>query len=81
MVQSVDEDTKLPRKKMKTMFLSNMSKSRRLTTTFFPDEELISVQFYRSFFHRWYPYCDVKTLPLAQDSPSNSRNKKRVKNR
>ena len=29
-------DAQLPHKKMKTMFLSNMSKSRRLTSTFFP---------------------------------------------
>ena len=34
--QSVDRDTQLPHKKMKTMFLWNMSKSRRLTSTFFP---------------------------------------------
>ena len=33
---SVDWDAKLSHKKMKTMFLSNMSKSRRLTSTFFP---------------------------------------------
>ena len=33
---SVDWDAQLSHKKMKTMFLSNMSKSRRLTSTFFP---------------------------------------------
>ena len=33
---SVDRDAKLSNKKMKTMFLSNMSKIRRLTSTFFP---------------------------------------------
>ena len=32
----VDREPQLPNKKMKTMFLSNMSKSRRLTSTFFP---------------------------------------------
>ena len=32
---SVGGDSKRPNKKMKTMFLSNMSKSRRLTSTFF----------------------------------------------
>ena len=35
--QSVDWDSQLSHKKMKTMFLWNMSKSRRLTSTFFPD--------------------------------------------
>jgi len=35
-VQSVSGDPQLPHKKMKTLFLSNMSKSRRLTSTFFP---------------------------------------------
>ena len=34
--QSAGRDPQLPNKKMKTMFLSNMSKSRRLTSTFFP---------------------------------------------
>ena len=34
--QSVDWNAQLSYKKMKTMFLSNMSKSRRLTLTFFP---------------------------------------------
>ena len=34
--QSVGGDSQLPNKKMKTMFLWNMSKSRRLTSTFFP---------------------------------------------
>ena len=34
--QSVDRDPQLPLKKMKTQFPSNMSKSRRLTSTFFP---------------------------------------------
>ena len=34
--QSVGGDAQLPHKKMKTLFLSNMSKSRRLTLTFFP---------------------------------------------
>ena len=34
--QLVDWDPQLPHKKMKTMFLSNMSKSQRLTSTFFP---------------------------------------------
>ena len=33
---SVDREPKLSHKKMKTMFLWNMSKSRRLTSTFFP---------------------------------------------
>ena len=33
---SLDREPKLSHKKMKTMFLSNMSKSRRLTSTFFP---------------------------------------------
>ena len=32
----VDQDAKLSNKKMKTMFLWNMSKSRRLASTFFP---------------------------------------------
>ena len=35
-MQSLGEDSQLPHKKMKTLFLSNMSKSRRLTSTFFP---------------------------------------------
>ena len=35
-VQSVGGDAQLAHKKMKTLFLSNMSKSRRLTSTFFP---------------------------------------------
>ena len=34
--QSALGDPQLPNKKMKTPFLSNMSKSRRLTSTFFP---------------------------------------------
>ena len=34
--QSLDRDAQLPNKKMKTMFLSNMSKSQRLPSTFFP---------------------------------------------
>ena len=34
--QSARWDSQLSHKKMKTMFLSNMSKSRRLTSTFFP---------------------------------------------
>ena len=34
--QSVGGDSQFPPKKMKTLFLSNMSKSRRLTSTFFP---------------------------------------------
>ena len=34
--QSVGGDSQLSHKKMKTLFLSNMSKSRRLTSTFFP---------------------------------------------
>ena len=34
--QSALGDSQLPNKKMKTLFLSNMSKSRRLTSTFFP---------------------------------------------
>ena len=34
--QSAGWDSQLPHKKMKTLFLSNMSKSRRLTSTFFP---------------------------------------------
>ena len=38
-VQSLDRDSQLSNKKMKTMFLSNMSKSRRLTSTFFPDKK------------------------------------------
>ena len=29
-------EPQLPNKKIKTLFLSNMSKSRRLTSTFFP---------------------------------------------
>ena len=33
---SVGRDSQLPHKKIKTQFLSNMSKSRRLTSTFFP---------------------------------------------
>ena len=33
---AVGGDPQLPHKKMKTLFLSNMSKSRRLTSTFFP---------------------------------------------
>ena len=33
---SVDREPQLSHKKMKTLFLSNMSKSRRLTSTFFP---------------------------------------------
>ena len=33
---SVDWDPQLANKKIKTMFLSNMSKGRRLTSTFFP---------------------------------------------
>ena len=33
---SVGGDSQLSHKKMKTLFLSNMSKSRRLTWTFFP---------------------------------------------
>ena len=35
-VHSLDRVPKLSHKKMKTMFLSNMLKSRRLTSTFFP---------------------------------------------
>ena len=35
-MQSAGWDAKLPHKKMKTLFLSNMSKSRRRTSTFFP---------------------------------------------
>ena len=35
-LQSLDEDSQLSHKKMKTMFLSNMSESRRLTSSFFP---------------------------------------------
>ena len=35
-MQSVDGDAQLPNKKMKTLFFWNMSKSRRLTSTFFP---------------------------------------------
>ena len=35
-VQSVGGDLQLPNKKIKTLFLSNKSKSRRLTSTFFP---------------------------------------------
>ena len=34
--QSALWDAKLPHKKIKSMFLSDMSKSRRLTSTFFP---------------------------------------------
>ena len=34
--QSLDRVSKLSNKKMKTLFLWNMSKSRRLTSTFFP---------------------------------------------
>ena len=34
--QLVDQDAQLPNKKMKTMYLWNMSKSRGLTSTFFP---------------------------------------------
>ena len=34
--QSAGGDAQLSRKKMKTLFLSNMSKSRRRTSTFFP---------------------------------------------
>ena len=34
--QSLGRDPQLPHKKMKTPFLLNMSKSRRLTSTFFP---------------------------------------------
>ena len=43
---SVDREPKLPNKKMKTMFLSNMSKSRRLTSTFFPTngEDMVPVK-------------------------------------
>ena len=37
--QSAERVSKLPHKKMKTMFLWNMSKSRRLTSTFFPTTE------------------------------------------
>ena len=36
--QLVDRDPQLSYKKMKTMFLLNMSKSWRLTSTFFPDK-------------------------------------------
>ena len=35
-VQSVNGDAQLSHEKMKTLFLWNMSKSRRLTSTFFP---------------------------------------------
>ena len=35
-IEDEDEEPRLPHKKMKTLFLSNMSKSRRLTSTFFP---------------------------------------------
>ena len=38
--QSVDWEPQLPNKKMKTLFLWNMSKSRRLTLIFFPDNSL-----------------------------------------
>ena len=38
--QSAGWDPQLPNKKMKTMFPSNMSKSRRLTSTFFPMNSL-----------------------------------------
>ena len=36
-------DSHFPNNKMKTMFLSNMSKSRRQTSTFFPDKYSITV--------------------------------------
>ena len=36
MVHSVGGDAQLPHKKIKTLFLSNMLKTRRLTLTFFP---------------------------------------------
>ena len=41
--QSLDRDPQLPHKKMKTLYLWNMSKSRRLTSTdfdFFPDDDV-----------------------------------------
>ena len=41
-LHSVGGDSQLPHKKMKTLFLSNMSKSRRLTSTFFPTRQLYS---------------------------------------
>ena len=46
--QSVGGDSQLSNKKMKTMFLSNMSKSRGLTSTFFPDHVTLHKVFYQS---------------------------------
>ena len=50
--QSVGGDPQLPHKKMKTLFLSNMSKSRRLTSTFFPT---INTQIWALCFVGWSP--------------------------
>ena len=48
----VDWDAQLSHKKMKTMFLSNMSKSRRLTSTFFPTNKDVVLLLWQE--HDWY---------------------------
>ena len=54
---SVDWDAQLSHKKMKTTFLSNMSKSRRLTSTFFefsPIRSNVSLIAYFPVYHRFW---------------------------
>ena len=62
--QSAGRDPQLPHKKMKTMFLSNMSKSRRLTSTFFP---IIAYNLYYGTNHN-----DIQCLTLIESNPNLS---------
>ena len=54
---SVGGDSQLSHKKMKTLFLSNMSKSRRLTSTFFPIKFNMILTFFGYLFWLKKSHC------------------------
>ena len=74
--QSVGGDAQLSHKKMKTLFLTNMSKSRRLTSTFFPMIEnkqniapsLISRFAFLCFFFKLHHQLCIYLLSVASES-------------
>ena len=74
--QLVGGDSQLPNKKMKTLFLSNMSKSRRLASTFFPmieDEQIIAPSLisrfaFLCFFFKLHHQLCIYLLSVASES-------------
>ena len=73
-VQSLNLDSKLPHKKMKTMFLSNMSKSRRLTSTFFPIKTFMYLLHFKSLktWAKWAKWARILKNTLTDEQLCNT---------